>query len=122
MRKAIGYATITLTIHEYTTDSITHIDISQTATGGVKGTTEKRTLDWTVRGHTDGIFGEVRGKSRWVKLADLAEGEDKKFLSEGWEEGEHVQSWAESVGGGWVADQVSCAFGVRCMGCRLMAM
>lgn len=51
----------------------------------------------------------MQGKSRFVRLGDLDEGQDKKFLSEGWEdkEGEFVQGWVESVGGGWVADQVS---------------
>ncbi|CAF9933273.1 MAG: hypothetical protein HETSPECPRED_008583 [Heterodermia speciosa] len=110
LRKAIAFATITLSITEYTKDGSTHIDISQTATGGVKGTTELRTLDWTFRDHKDGIFGEVKGKSRWVKVEDLEDDDDKKWLSHGWDdggEGEHVQSYVESVGGGWTANQVS---------------
>ncbi|KAL6715773.1 hypothetical protein ACLMJK_006734 [Lecanora helva] len=91
------------------TTSITHIDIKQTATGGISGTTENRTLDWTYRDHKDGIFGAVRGRSRWVKLSEL--GDEKEWLREGWEgageEGaEFVQSWVESVGGGWTADQI----------------
>ena len=108
MRRAISYATVTLTITSYTdSSSLTHIDISQVATGGIKGTTELRTLDWTERNHKDGIFGEVKGKSRWTKLEDV---DDDKWLKEGWmaESGEKwIQSWAESVGGGWTADQVS---------------
>ncbi|MCJ1481023.1 hypothetical protein MMC06_001179 [Schaereria dolodes] len=111
LRKAIGLATITLNIKEYVEDGVTHIDISQTATGGIKGTTELRTLDWAFREHKDGIFGEVKGKSRWAKLNGLErdkEGDD--WLSRGWEDadGEFVQAYVESVGGGWTADQVGC--------------
>lgn len=39
----------------------THVDIQQTATGGIKGTLEKRTLAWTEAKHEDGIFGKVAG-------------------------------------------------------------
>ena len=68
-----------------------------------------RALDWTYRPHKDGIFGEVKGKSRWVKVKDLDDDDDKEWLSTGWDdpEGEHVQSYVESVGGGWTANQVS---------------
>jgi hypothetical protein len=40
MRKAIGLATVTLHTKQYEEDGVTHIDIDQTATGGIKGTTE----------------------------------------------------------------------------------
>ncbi|KAI4163829.1 MAG: hypothetical protein LQ342_002602 [Letrouitia transgressa] len=105
LRKAISLATITLSITQYEKDGLTHIDISQTATGGIKGTTENRTLDWEYREHKDGIFGEVRGKSRWVKLDDV---DDDTFLKTGWDDmdGEHVQSYVESKDNGWTADQV----------------
>ena len=68
-----------------------------------------RALDWTYRPHKDGIFGEVKGKSRWVKVKDLEDDDDKEWLSTGWDdpEGEHVQSYVESVGNGWTANQVS---------------
>ncbi|KAA6416016.1 MAG: hypothetical protein FRX48_00735 [Lasallia pustulata] len=107
LRKAIALATVTLTIKQYVSaDGLTHIDIEQRATGGISGTTEKRTLDWAYRDHKDGIFGAVKGKSRWVKLADVED--DNEFLKKGWlEEGdEHVQSYVESVGNGWTADQI----------------
>lgn len=109
MRRAIALATITLTVKEYTADGLTHIDIEQVATGGITST-ENRTLDWEFRDHTDKIFGAVRGKSRWVKLADV---DDDKFLKEGFDdmEGEHVQSFVESKDGGWTADQVSVISG-----------
>ena len=114
LRKAIALATVTLTIKQYTSDDgLTHIDIEQRATGGISGTTENRTLDWEYRDHKDGIFGEVKGKSRWVKLSDVED--DNEFLKKGWlDEGDkYVQSYVESVGNGWTANQVrsSCGFG-----------
>lgn len=111
LRKAIRLATITLTITQYVEPgtNITHIDIAQVATGGIGGTTERRTLDWTIREHKDGIFGECKGKSRWVKLHDLEEGPDKEWFSQGWLEedgGEHVQAWVTNEKNGWTAVQV----------------
>lgn len=60
--------------------------------GGIKGTEEKRTLDWGWRDHEDGIFGKLKGRSRWIKLSDLSAGEgtmetDIDFLTKGWEGG-----------------------------------
>jgi len=110
-RKAIAWATITLHTKQYTpSDGITHIDIDQTATGGVKGTTENRLLDWTERSHSDYMFGDLKGKSRWVNLD--GEGLDS-FLTEGWLEEEagpngekHVQSWVLNEANGWTAEQI----------------
>ena len=112
MRKAIRFATITLSVKEYVDPetSVTHVDITNTATGGISSTTELRTLDWTFREHKDGIFGEVRGKSRFVKLDNLERGkEGDDWLKKGWEDenGEFIQSYVESVDNGWTADQVS---------------
>lgn len=101
-------ATITLTISEYTDSAtkLTHFDIKQVATGGISGTTENRTLDWTYRDHKDGIFGSVKGKSRWVALKDV---DDDDFIKTGWEnaDGDFVQSYVESKDNGWTANQVS---------------
>lgn len=105
MRKAIALSTITLSIKQYVDDGgVTHIDIEQTATGGIK-TTELRTLDWQVRDHEDRVFGKVDAQARWVKLADV---DDDAFLKTGWDdlEGEHVQGYVTSKTNGWTADQV----------------
>lgn len=109
LRKAIALATITLTIKQYLDGSVTHVDIQQTATGGINGTTELRTLDWTFRDHKDGIFGDCSAKSRWVKLQDV---DDDEFLKTGWDdvEGEHIQSFVENKTNGWTADQVCLGF------------
>lgn len=46
-RKAIALANLMLDIKQYRDDDgVEHIDIVQTLTGGIKGTTENRTLDW----------------------------------------------------------------------------
>lgn len=62
-RKAIQLATVTLDINQYRDDNgVEHIDIEQTATGGIKGTTENRTLDWTyVFFFSSSYFREGRG-------------------------------------------------------------
>lgn len=72
-------------------------------------------MDWTFRDHADAVFGECRGKSRWVGLGEVRGGEgegDGGFLAGGWDdlEGLHVQSWVESKGAGWTADQVGFFF------------
>ncbi|KAF2187715.1 hypothetical protein K469DRAFT_628626 [Zopfia rhizophila CBS 207.26] len=126
-RKAISLATITqhLKMYEAPPESdpsgapTTHIDIDQRGTGGLKGTTEKRNLDYQWRPHSDYLFGDVRGKTRWVKLEDIVkekEGgeqdllEDAKFLVEGWDEetrnGELVDSFVENEDRGWTAWQI----------------
>ena len=95
------------------------IDIDQLATGGVKGTTEKRTLDWTYREHSDWLFGDLKGKSRWssfkqvledAKDKETNEQDDAKWLTEGWlpetSDGEVVEAYVESNNKGWTSRQV----------------
>ena len=108
-RKLVGLATVTLSISQYKSeDSLTHIDIEVTATGGIKGTTEHRTLDWEVRGHKDQMFGEVKGQSRWIKLAELEDDTGDGFLKKAWlDEGEqYIQSSVTRVDGAWTSNQV----------------
>jgi hypothetical protein len=115
-RKGIAYATITLHVKQTplpadpATGPPTNITIAQTITGGMEGTTEERTLDWTERGHEDHIFGNVRGKSRWIELGDVKD----EFLKEGWldesQDGRGGLGWIESYTKneerGWDAQQV----------------
>ncbi|KAI4173063.1 MAG: hypothetical protein LQ343_003173 [Gyalolechia ehrenbergii] len=104
MRRAIALASVTLTVKQYEKDGVTHIDCTQVATGGITSI-ENRTLDWELREDTDKVFGEVKGKSRWVKLKDV---DDDDYLKTGYDdlEGEHVQAWTEGKKGGWTANQV----------------
>ncbi|PGH27344.1 hypothetical protein AJ80_01056 [Polytolypa hystricis UAMH7299] len=67
IRKALAYATVTLDITQTKQGEIVHIDVSQTLTGGIKGTDEHRELDWQPREHTDHVFGSVSGLSRMIR-------------------------------------------------------
>ena len=113
-RKAVGLATITLVVKQYegppsppaeaSAPPATHIEIDQIATGGLKGTSEKRCLDSTFREHSDWMFDTVKGRSAWVTPAEV----EDAFLLKGWEPGsaEHVLSYVESIGNGWTATQI----------------
>jgi hypothetical protein len=82
-RKAIGLATLTLKVHQYpdsANPTVINIDIDQIATGGIKGTSEKRITDWTARPHTDHIFGNVEGQSRVVRGTTGADGKVRPNL------------------------------------------
>ena len=77
LRKAIGFATVTIHINEYpdSEDSkALHIDSDQTLTGGIKGTTEIRVTDGKQRDHKDHIFGSNKGQSFVVRGAKEADG------------------------------------------------
>ncbi|CAH0001095.1 unnamed protein product [Clonostachys byssicola] len=116
-RKGIGLASVTLDVNEYeaapkppnaATEIFTHIDIEQTA-AGLSSTHERRCVDDTWREHEDWLFGKVKGRTRWVALAEV----DDEFLKTGWEEekvGEDgknlILSEVESVGNGWTATQI----------------
>ncbi len=96
-------------------EGVTHIDTDQTATGGIKGTQELRSLDWTERLHDDHIFGKLTGKSRWVAVGSPEYEALDGFMREGWlEDGEqagpngesHVNSWVVNEEKGWTAEQI----------------
>jgi len=97
---------------------VTHIDIQQIVTGGLKGTREQRCLDSQFREHSDWLFGHVQGKSKFINLDEV----DDEFLKSGWdadatEEGggpegkerkKHILSYVENLdpSGGWTATQI----------------
>jgi hypothetical protein len=94
-RKAIGLTTVTLHIKQYEKDGLVHIDIDQTATGGIKGTSEIRTIDGESREHTDWLFGTVAAKSEWAggakhpAIADFeaVKEHDVEWLTKDWLQG-----------------------------------
>jgi hypothetical protein len=105
-------ATVYLNIKQYTDEAgVVHIDIEQTTTGGLQGTTELRTLDWVSHEHEDHIFGKLSGKTRFI-AADAIE---DAFLKEGWLEGDeekggpagetHIES-AVVADAGWSASMI----------------
>lgn len=110
-RKAIGIATLTLSVKHYKDDAgVEHIDVDQTLTGGIKGTTEIRVLNWEAREHEDHIFGFVVGRSRRIRVEDI----EHEFLRVGWlpDTTEHgaINSYVESdtpkSGTSWTAEQI----------------
>ncbi|KAI4149087.1 MAG: hypothetical protein LQ340_004792, partial [Diploschistes diacapsis] len=119
-RKAIGLATVTQSIKHYSSSpspsssagakGTVHIDTEQTVTGGISASPEYRVLDWQERPHSDRIFGELVGRSRYVDpraLPDAELGADKDWLAGGWdEEGEKVESLVENRAAGWTAVQI----------------
>jgi hypothetical protein len=79
---------VTLHVKQYTEGEYVHVDIEQTATGGIKGTTENRTIDGESRAHSDWLFGNVSAKSTWADAAELAKiaAEHGEYLGAGWVE------------------------------------
>jgi len=109
-RNAIALATITLSVKHYKEGEIEHIDIDQTITGGIPGTSENRTLDWVERHKEDGLFGFVVSKSRRLPVADI----DDPHLKGAWlpdtvRDGS-IHTWArsdtEKSNLVWIAEQI----------------
>jgi len=73
IRKAIGVTTITLDINEYCEDGVLRIDIEQSTSSGMPGTTEKRVLDWSEQNQADHIFGKCKAQTRLIKGVRLDE-------------------------------------------------
>jgi len=106
VRKTISMATLTLDIKHYKDDDgVEHIDIAQTLSG-IKGTSEKRTLDGKERPHRDHIFGNCVGSSKRVKLEDV----EKGYLRDGWAEDlvkeGLVDSFVANTENDWTAHQI----------------
>lgn len=91
-----------------------HVDIDQFATGGLKGTSENRVLDWKYRPHSDWLFGDIQGRSRLNTLEGILKEaqekggsaeEDAKYVCDGWldetKNGEVLESFVENEGKGW---------------------
>ncbi|ORY15018.1 hypothetical protein BCR34DRAFT_509013 [Clohesyomyces aquaticus] len=130
LRKGLSLATVTQALKSWSaspedspsSSPVTHIQIDQSGTGGVKGTTELRILDWQYRAHEDWLFGAVKGRSRWNTLKGLKEEyvgkgkgvieEDVLFLIKEGEwgqdtvDGEVVESYVENEEKGWTAWQI----------------
>lgn len=81
-------------------------------------------LDWTFREHKDALFGDLRGRSRFVPVEGVEDSVGKDgWVKEGWltegagkkdpgkkdaeEEGtELLETWVQNEAYGWVAHQV----------------
>ncbi|KAL1603917.1 hypothetical protein SLS60_005509 [Paraconiothyrium brasiliense] len=121
-RKALGLATVTLHTKQYlktpddnpSAGEVIHIDIDQFATGGVKGTSEHRALDWKYRPHSDWLFGDLQGRSRLTTLEAVRKEakeiggttqKDAEYVTEGFleetEKGETIESFVDNDGKQW---------------------
>ncbi|MCJ1312086.1 hypothetical protein MMC25_005760 [Agyrium rufum] len=121
MRKAISLApggmTLTITQTPSPTNANdrtqTRLVTDQAAPGGImKGNTDERILDWEYREKKVPMFGEIKTRTRFVGMQDLA-GEQKEWLKEGgWLAEEEagvwrgVQSEVVNEAKGWVAEQI----------------
>jgi len=112
LRKAISLATVTLTVkHNPDNRGVERIEVVNTLTGGIPGTTELSVLDWTNSLHEDYVFGKVLGRSKRV---DFPDGIEDPLLKEGWnasrgeKEDGVLYFYDENVGGSvhWTAEQL----------------
>ncbi|KAJ5129501.1 uncharacterized protein N7515_005540 [Penicillium bovifimosum] len=80
LRKALALGTIYISISQYKTpdlspdQTLTHINFTQTTTGGLAGTAENRVLDWKTASHEDYIFGHVQAQAEYVYGTTDADG------------------------------------------------
>lgn len=80
VRKAIGISTVTLKLRQYwepgpeTSTPIAKIEVTQSTSSGLPGTTEKRTLDWSETPQEDHIFGACLVQTRWIRGSKSADG------------------------------------------------
>ncbi|KAJ5913040.1 hypothetical protein N7504_001923 [Penicillium tannophilum] len=83
-RKVIAMANVTLVINQRKDENgDILLDIENKPGGGLPTTQEKRVLNWKPVELNHGLFGNIRGRSRICKLADL----DDDYLRQGWEDG-----------------------------------
>ena len=89
------------------------ITINQTATGGIKGETEIRKLDWIEAIHASSMFGNTKHRSRWTGIKGATEsgngGSLDPYLTQGWLEDESahfLQDFVIHDKGGWTVEQV----------------
>lgn len=85
VRKAIGLATITMTIKQFfgktpeTSAPTVEIEIGQSSGTRLGGTSDTRYMDWAERPGEDHIFGKTNAKSRFVSGAQ-SEGKFRPVL------------------------------------------
>ena len=73
IRKAASKCSVHLTVTQPTPDEI---HVQQKATGAsIPGTAEDYILDWQWRESKDPLFGQMKGRARWVKKEEAPEGD-----------------------------------------------
>lgn len=71
LRKAISSASVHLKISQPSESEI-HIEQTATATS-IPGTTEQCILDYQWRENKDAVFGQIKGRSRWIDRSEATE-------------------------------------------------
>lgn len=103
-RKIIASTTFTVTIKQYIGENnLTCMDIDTALAGGIKGAPEQYRVDGAEALIDHDLFGKLKGKSEWIKVADV---DDEYLKAEFNPEDEVIQVRAESVGNGWTARQI----------------
>ncbi|KAH7382462.1 hypothetical protein DE146DRAFT_748705 [Phaeosphaeria sp. MPI-PUGE-AT-0046c] len=76
-----------------------HVQVAQTATSGkIPSTTKQYTLDCESHNNKDAVFGEISGRSRWVRVEDA---EEPKVVTKG------GGAWIEQENVAWEAHHLS---------------
>lgn len=103
IRKAIGSASVTLTISQ---PSDNEYSIKQKATAAaIPGTTEQYILDNEWRTNHDPFFGEVKGRSRWISVEEATKMLDSKSKWES-DDGKVILAEGGHVDGAWQAFRI----------------
>lgn len=106
-RKILSMVSINLDIKQSLHDGISHVEIGQRA-GSIKGDLDRRVLDQTEQHKKDELFGEVKSRSRWIRLTEVQD----DFLSQGWPQDDNKSADAETFvqtivhGKDWVATEI----------------
>lgn len=109
LRKAITMADIPIHITQQGEGVDTVLVLEYIASFGLRGTTETRKLDWNQTTHKDFIFGEVKGRSKFVSADEVSRDSSLKSLFEefGMEVQDIVYSEADAADGTWTSQMVS---------------
>ena len=116
MKKAISLADITICIRQQGDGSGTEIVLENSANFGLKGTTERRTLDWVSTVHKDPIWGQVTGRSKYVSASEAHQDDAllSLFRQFGMEVQDVIYSETEATNGLWTSQMVCMSKNTHC--------
>ena len=104
IRKAIGSASVTLTISQLKENEYS---IKQTATAAaIPGTTEQYVLDDEWRTNHDPFFGNVKGRSRWISIDEASKKLETETKWEDSDDGKLILAEGGQEDGGWQAFRI----------------
>lgn len=83
VRKVIIKSRIVVAVKHWKENETTHVELDNRMPFGLPSTKDMYQLDWLAREIKDPVFGNVRDRARWLRLAEL----EDEFQKDGWEEG-----------------------------------